>query len=216
MTLHAASLAVLASWSPPDAAQAAERDAYVAHLRAHSDGLLRECAPDHLTASAVVLDAHGEHTLLTLHRKARRWFQLGGHCEPGDASVVEAAAREAREESGLPASALHVDPVPLQLSPHDVPFCRPPALADHPGAVVRHLDVRFLVVADRSVATEVSDESLDVRWWPVDALPDPEPALREAVGWAVERVQSTRSTGSAASSSPGGGSTAAAADQPSR
>lgn len=226
--LHAEALATLTAWTPPTDAQAELRKAYAAHLHAHADGVWRHGVPDHLTASAVVLDAAGEHTLLTLHAKAQLWFQLGGHCEPGDATLASAALREATEESGLPASALRVDPVPVQLSPHPVSFCRPPGLAD--GDVVQHLDVRFLVVADRSSAPVVSEESLDVRWWPVDSLPDPEPALVEAVRLARLRLtgaaptqtaapsmaQSTAQSAASSTSSPGGGSTLAAADQPSR
>ena len=33
--------------------------------------------------------------LLTHHRKARTWFQLGGHAEPGDADVAAAASVDA-------------------------------------------------------------------------------------------------------------------------
>lgn len=189
MTLRDDALALLTDWAPPDVAQAVVRDGYVRHLETHLDGAWRECAPDHLTASAVVLDADATHTLLTLHGKARRWFQLGGHCEPGDTTLGGAALREAVEESGLAPEVLRLDPAPLQLSPHDVPFCRPPALAEHPGAVVQHLDVRFLVVAEGVVDPVVSEESLDVRWWPVDALPDPGADLRQAVAWAVARVR---------------------------
>jgi hypothetical protein len=34
----------------------------------------------------------------------------------------------------------------------------------------RHLDLQFVAVAPRS-AIAVSDESLDLRWWPVSGLP---------------------------------------------
>ena len=49
-------------------------------------GCERACFPDHLTAGTVVLSADGDEVLLNLHRKARRWFAFGGHCEPGDAT----------------------------------------------------------------------------------------------------------------------------------
>nr|WP_277500018.1 MULTISPECIES: NUDIX domain-containing protein [unclassified Nocardioides] len=139
-----------------------------------------------MTASAVVLDATADHVLLTLHAKAGRWFQLGGHCETGDTTLAGAALRESAEESGLPAHRLVVDPAPVQLSAHPVPFCRPPTLG--PDDVVHHLDVRFLVVVDGADEPVVSEESLDVRWWPVDALPDPEPDLVEAVTFARARL----------------------------
>ena len=48
-----------------------------------------------------MLDAAGEHVLLTLHRKAGAWFQFGGHYEPADVDPHAAATREAREESGI-------------------------------------------------------------------------------------------------------------------
>lgn len=198
MTLHDDALAVLEGWRAPHDGQERLRERYVAHLRARPDGMQRSCRPDHVTASTVVLNGDGSAVLLTLHAKAHRWFQFGGHCEPGDATVAGAALREATEESGL--AGLELDPEPVQLSEHAVPFCGP-------AGDVHHLDVRFLAIAPEGAEHAVSEESLDVRWWPVDALPDPEPDLVEAVALARERAQS---------SSKGGGSTLAAADQPIR
>jgi 8-oxo-dGTP pyrophosphatase MutT (NUDIX family) len=180
VSLHADALAVLTGWPAPHAAQAALRDRYVGHLRAHPHGLTRECRPDHVTASTLVLSADGGSVLLTLHAKARRWFQFGGHCEPGDTTLAGAAHREAAEESGL--TGLVLDPVPVQLSEHAVPFCGP-------DGDVHHLDVRFAAVAPDDAAHAVSDESLDVRWWPADGLPDPEPDLVELVALARARMR---------------------------
>lgn len=192
MSLHADAVRVLGDWRPPDAEQAALRERYLTHLAAHPDGVYRECRPDHLTASTLVLSHDRTRALLTLHAKARRWFQLGGHCEAGDPTLAEAALREATEESGI--DGLLLDPVPVQLHEHAVPFCG--------GAGdVHHLDVRFVAVAGPGAAHVVSGESLDVRWWPVAELPDPELAP------LVELAQSRSS---------GGGSRWAAADHPSR
>lgn len=197
--LRADARATLAGWAAPTPEQTALRERYVAHLDAHRDGMTRACVPDHLTASTLVLSHDHTRVLLTLHAKARRWFQFGGHCEPADAALAGAALREAGEESGL--VGLVIDPVPVQLSEHAVPFCGP-------GGDVHHLDVRFLAVAGADAVHAVSEESLDVAWWPVEALPDPEPEMLELVALALARVQST--------SEPGGGSSLAAADQPSR
>ena len=80
MSLHAEALALLQGWSAPDAGQEALRRRYVAHLAAHPDAADRGCRPDHLTAGALVVSADHREVLLTLHAKAGRWFQLGGHC----------------------------------------------------------------------------------------------------------------------------------------
>ena len=153
--LHADAIHVLGAWQPPTQAQSTLRDRYLAHLAAHPDGMTRDCRPDHLTASTLVLSHDRSRVLLTLHAKARRWFQFGGHCEPGDATLAAAALREATEESGI--AGLRLGPAPVQLSEHAVPFCAP-------AGDVHHLDVRFAAVARPDVEHEVSEESLDVRW----------------------------------------------------
>jgi 8-oxo-dGTP pyrophosphatase MutT (NUDIX family) len=179
-TLHRDALDTLAAWVPPTPEQAALRDRFGGHLYDEPDGMFRECYPDHITASTLVLSADGRHVLLTLHRKARRWFQLGGHCEPGDATLAGAALREAREESGL--EGLSLDPVPVHLDEHEVPFC-------DPRGGVNHLDVRFVAVPPSESLHAVSPESLDVRWWPADRLPQGAAELTDLVRLARERIR---------------------------
>ena len=198
MTLHADALDVLRDWSAPSTAQEALRRRFVDHLERHPDGLTRGCRPDHVTASVLVLDPSLRRVLLTLHAKSGRWFQFGGHTEDGDRTLDGAALREAVEESGLSPTELDLHPAPVRLDAHAVPFCGP-------GEEVHHLDVMYAAVARDGARHEVSEESLDVAWWPVDALPDDH--LEDFVRPAVEVLQST---------SPGGDSTWEAADQPVR
>jgi len=121
----------------------------------------RSCRPEHVTASALVVDGAGERVLLTLHRTIGLWLQLGGHCEPGDTTLGGAALREATEESGL--RGLSIAPTPLRLSRHQI-------LAGG-GAGTYHLDVQYLVTAAAGTAYVVSEESQDLAWFAVDELP---------------------------------------------
>jgi 8-oxo-dGTP pyrophosphatase MutT (NUDIX family) len=175
VTLHEDATAVLTRWTPPDAEQAALREHYLRHLAEHSDGMWRSSRPEHITASALVVDAGQNRVLLTLHRLVGAWLQLGGHCEPGDTTLTGAALREATEESGL--SDLKIDPEPLQLSRHllEAGGCK--------GAY--HLDVQFLVTATAGTDYVVSEESHDLAWFAVDALP---PDLDHSVTSLVGRL----------------------------
>jgi 8-oxo-dGTP pyrophosphatase MutT (NUDIX family) len=176
-----AALTELRRWDPPDEDQHQLRDDFVRHLEEHADGLLRSCYPDHLTAGALVLSPGLDDVLLNLHRKARRWFHFGGHCETSDGSLLASASREAAEESGL--TGLRIHPEPVHLGRHTVPFCDPRGPVDH-------LDVRYAALAPAGADAAVSDESLDVRWWPLDGLPDLEPEMHELIALARALLQS--------------------------
>ena len=56
--------------------------------------------PGHVTATAVVLHPASSRFLLVHHRRLDRWLLPGGHIEPGDRSLEDAARREAVEETG--------------------------------------------------------------------------------------------------------------------
>lgn len=122
----------------------------------------RESGPDHLTASCVVFDGSLQHTLLVFHRKGQFWVQPGGHIEAGDASVLTAALRELREETGILAEA-EAAALAYDLDHH--------GLSSRFGACASHLDIGIAVLVDPEATLTVSDESEDLRWWPVDALP---------------------------------------------
>lgn len=160
--LHEDATRRLSSWKAPDPAQERLREGYLAHLAAHPDAMWKHGPPAHFTASCLVLDRTGSQALLTLHRKARVWFQFGGHFELGDTDAHAAAQREGREESGI--ATLVARPEMVQLDRH--------LLVGSFGRCREHLDLRFVAVADDDAMHAVSEESLDVRWWPTEALPE--------------------------------------------
>ncbi|KUO17037.1 NUDIX hydrolase [Streptomyces dysideae] len=134
------------------------RQAYLDHLEAHPDGMWKVCGDGHITASALVIDPDRERVLLTLHKKLRRWLQMGGHCEQSDGTLADAALREATEESGIPSLRL-LQGTPVRLDRHHTPCAW-------------HLDVQYAAVAPRGSVEAISDESLDLRWFGYDEVAD--------------------------------------------
>ncbi|MFF5250545.1 NUDIX hydrolase [Streptomyces leeuwenhoekii] len=154
MSLHDDAALVLKAYE----GQQELRQLYLDHLAAHPDGMWKSCADGHITASALVVDAEGGRVLLTLHRKLRMWLQMGGHCEPGDASLAAAALREATEESGVAGLAL-LPGGPVRLDRHHTPCAW-------------HLDVQYAALAPAGAVEAISDESLDLRWFPYAQVAD--------------------------------------------
>jgi 8-oxo-dGTP pyrophosphatase MutT (NUDIX family) len=181
--LHADAVGVLSSWAPDAPDQRALRSEYLQYLRGHADALRRSNRLGHLTGSALVVDVSRERVLLTLHPLVGRWLQLGGHIEDDDASLRDAAAREAREEGGI--ADIRIDPMPLRLDRHAV-RCRDGAGGQ---TLLHHLDVQFLAAAPAGAREHRSDESLDLRWWPWSALPEgTDDSVRALVAAARSRL----------------------------
>ena len=160
VSVRESTITVLADWQAPDPAQDSLRHAVLAFVLARADACLRECVPGHITASALVLDDTGAQVLLTLHPRLGRWVQLGGHCEDDDADIVAAALREATEESGV--DGLRIEPELVAIHVHPVTCSL--------GVPTRHLDLQFVAHAPAGAQIALSDESDDLRWWPIDAL----------------------------------------------
>ncbi|MEU2282809.1 NUDIX hydrolase [Streptomyces sp. NPDC013178] len=156
MSLHDDAVLVLKGYE----GQEELRQTYLEHLEAHPDGMWKACEAGHLTASALVIDPDHGRVLLTLHKKLRMWLQMGGHCEPQDTSLEAAALREATEESGIAGLTL-LPGGPVRLDRHPIP-----------APCHWHLDVQYAAVAPSGALQAISDESLDLRWFPYAEVPD--------------------------------------------
>ncbi|MDP3231684.1 MAG: NUDIX hydrolase [Myxococcales bacterium] len=115
--------------------------------------------PAHFTGSAVVVTPDGARVCLVLHAKLQRWLQPGGHADPADGGSMEMTAlREAREETGMDISLHPHAPRPLDVDVHVIPARK--ADPEH-----RHLDVRYLVVAqDPAALKHDPNESHGAQW----------------------------------------------------
>jgi 8-oxo-dGTP pyrophosphatase MutT (NUDIX family) len=133
-------------------------------VRANPDCFERSNTEGHVTGSGWIVSADRRRFLLTHHRKLGRWLQLGGHAD-GDPDALRVALREAREESGL----RELEPVRsgAELLPIDVDVHLIPATPGEPAHL--HHDIRYLLIAAPGQELLQSDESLDLRWFPIDS-----------------------------------------------
>ncbi|MCG7528308.1 NUDIX domain-containing protein [Streptomyces sp. OfavH-34-F] len=109
--------------------------------------------------TAVVFDDEGR-VLLGRRADTGEWSVIGGICEPGEQPAAT-AEREVYEETAVRCVAERV--VLTQ--------ALPPVRYDN-GDRCQFLDVTFRCRATGGTARVNDDESLEVGWFPVDALPD--------------------------------------------
>ncbi len=147
----------IASHTPFNQSEAESIAATLAFLADHPRCWQRDNYTGHLTASAWVVNAERSHVLLTHHRKFDCWLQLGGHVDEGDESLLVAALREAREESGIPVIE-PLQPYIFDIGHHPINSAKEPP---H-----EHYDIRYLLVA-RTMDFVVSAESNDLAWVPL-------------------------------------------------
>jgi 8-oxo-dGTP pyrophosphatase MutT (NUDIX family) len=78
--------------------------------------------PGHITASGLVLTPDSQSVLLVYHEGLERWLQPGGHLEPSDRSLMDAARREVLEETGIELGGAAATLVSLDV--HEIPAAR--------------------------------------------------------------------------------------------
>jgi 8-oxo-dGTP pyrophosphatase MutT (NUDIX family) len=140
----------------------------------------------HVTANAVLVNPSGQ-VLFIHHRSLNRWLTPGGHVEPSDSTLRDAALRELAEETGIgPADvqplgdkAIHIDihPIPPNDSKNEPAHC--------------HIDFRFMFRTTANVAQLQAEEVTDAAWR--DISTDANPVLRQRVVAALRRRNTTRS-----------------------
>jgi len=143
----------LLSYQPADAMETQAYTTIVRFLESETQPFSRQTLQRHITASAFLVDETYERLLFVWHRKLQKWLQPGGHIETADASVYDAAAREALEETGHDTRASIISNAIFDVDVHAIP-----ARADDPAH--EHLDIRYLMV----VGEKVGRADHELRW----------------------------------------------------
>ena len=126
----------------------------------------------HVTASGFVVSADYASVLLIHHRRLDMYLQPGGHLERDDASPVEGARREVREETGIsPARlvpAFSDGEVPFDIDSHYIPPNPKKGEPEH-----WHHDFRYVFIApDEASLALAFDEVAAARWVPIENVRD--------------------------------------------
>ncbi|GHA19953.1 NUDIX hydrolase [Streptomyces echinoruber] len=135
----------------------------------------------HVTAGAALVRPDGR--VLTIeHRALRKWLLPGGHVEPSDTSLCDAALRELEEETGI--SREQVEPVgdvPLHIDVHTIPANDAKGEPEH-----LHFDFRFLfrTTAD---AVELQEEEVTNYSWQFADMLTAEPLRSRVMAAAAAR-----------------------------
>jgi 8-oxo-dGTP pyrophosphatase MutT (NUDIX family) len=121
--------------------------------------------------TAVVLrdGPDGREVLLTLRSDNGEWAPITGILDPGEEPAV-GAAREALEEAGVVVAVDRLASVSAS-----------PRITHGNGDKGVYLDVTFACSWVSGDAHAADDENVDVRWWPIAALPP-------MADWLLERI----------------------------
>jgi ADP-ribose pyrophosphatase YjhB (NUDIX family) len=102
----------------------------------------------------------GDDVLLVRRSDTGAWTPITGIVDPGEEPAL-AAAREALEETGVD---IRVDRLAATSAGPEITFPN--------GDRASFLDLTFACAWLSGEAHVADDESVDVRWWPLDALPE--------------------------------------------
>lgn len=136
-------------------------------LDAGADLTSRKEFRGHVTAGAILADQAGR-ILHIRHRALDKWLLPGGHLEPQDATLLNAALRELAEETGIAADAVtSADDQPIHIDVHPIPANDAKDEPDH-----QHIDFRFFFRTSADIAKLQTEEVTDAAWRDIDTIGD--------------------------------------------
>lgn len=148
-------LEVIQRCKPQSKIEHEARDFILTFIKNSSRYWSRSNVEGHLTGSAWITNKSNTKAVLLHHKKLNMWLQPGGHIDDGDRSLLHAALREAKEETGIHSFTIASQNV-FDVDVHTIP-------ARETELEHQHLDIRFWFVADNE-ELNISDESNHLRW----------------------------------------------------
>lgn len=131
-----------------------------------ADILSRKNFIGHVTASAFVINEHTKQVLLLENTALSKLLQPGGHVEASDTSLLNAAQREVREETGFKRheltlrAAVPQDPdVPFDINTHHIPANIKKDEPEH-----YHHDFRYIYTTKKGNVETDPSESSSHKW----------------------------------------------------
>lgn len=158
----------LKQFQPSDATESSTLEQILEDWNNNGDALLQRNSPTHFTASAFILNPSLTEVLMVHHNLFHTWTWAGGHVEPGE-NLLEAALREAREETG----AAHMYPQSSMLLSLDIL-----SVPDHTKggknipAHVHYCAAFGLIAPQKQALKNKPDENTAIAWISVDKLQD--------------------------------------------
>ena len=143
--------------------------------------------PGHFTASTFVLDPSCSRLLLILHRSLGLWLQPGGHFDPEDRSLEEAARREVSEETGVQ----DLEQLEQFRGLFDIDIHSIPANPGRGEPAHQHFDLRLAFRAGSNAIT-ASTEVAAAKWVPLEEVraAGADRSVRRAVSKLIGRKHS--------------------------
>jgi len=154
----------LSNYRTPYLDEAAHVARAVRFIKDNPQSFNRYHFPVHVSGSAWVVNPSRTATLLMHHKKHNRWLQPGGHADD-DPDLIRVALKETAEETGInPQDIYLLSPQIFDVDIHTLPEreCCP----RH-----QHIDIRYLIEIDDALPVPGNDESHELRWVPLHAIP---------------------------------------------
>ena len=118
----------------------------------------------HIVSGGFIYAKKDNKFLVLYHKELKMYLYPGGHIEQADKTILDAAKREIKEETGLyNLRQLKIDEdnlIPIDIDTHKIPFNEKRNLPEH-----YHFDFRYIFIIDKIENIKIDKEESDSYEW---------------------------------------------------